>query len=148
MPPAVHVAISNWQYGCCGNVPNPGTRLDGPLAAAPARSGEQFAVTEPFTWHPDLELLRFDGWSARWAPDYGDPTTQPIVIRLSWHDEDQPDPAVEGVVTATYEVQVADVVADNGMHMARVPPGTPAADVEEPLYLRVLVDREYLPQTP
>lgn len=89
--------IATWEYGCCGDVPDPGARVEGVLAAYPATADEQSPVDEPFIWDRDLQLLRFDGWSARWDPTRGDPTSVPLALALSWHDR-VPGPTVRGIV--------------------------------------------------
>ncbi|ALG85268.1 hypothetical protein [Gordonia phthalatica] len=96
---ALHVQIAAYEYGCCGSIPEPGAVIEGTLTAYPAADDEQSPVDEPFTWDRDMQLLRFDGWSARWDPTGGDPTTVPLVLVLSWHDR-APGPTVRGVVDA------------------------------------------------
>ncbi|MCF8571506.1 hypothetical protein L5G32_14630 [Gordonia sp. HY002] len=102
----VYASVASWEYGCCGELPVPGARFSGTLCAAPARPADRFVVTQPFTWIADLELIRFDTWSAHWDRTHGDPTTQPITVRLSWHDDSGGvHPTATGTVLETYEVR-------------------------------------------
>ncbi len=95
----VYAFLSTWEYACCGTIPEAGSCIDGTLRAAPARHDDRFAPPTPVMWDRELELLRFDGWSARWAPEDGDPT-QPLDVILSWHPDSERTPKVTGTDTA------------------------------------------------
>jgi hypothetical protein len=104
----VYASISTWEYGCCGDVPQPGAHIDGTLEAFPARNGDRFAPTSQFTWNRELELVQFAGWSARWNPSDGDPTAQPIDVYLSWHPfSELLTPTVTGTVVTAHEIRNA-----------------------------------------
>lgn len=104
----VYASISTWEYGCCGDVPQPGARIDGTLEAVPARNGDRFTPTSQFTWNRELELVQFTGWSARWNPSDGDPTAQPIDVYLSWHPlSELVTPTVTGTVVTAHEIRNA-----------------------------------------
>ncbi|MGO3327224.1 hypothetical protein [Gordonia sp. (in: high G+C Gram-positive bacteria)] len=106
--PLVYASVAFWEYGCCGELPVPGARVSGTLSAVPARPTERFVVTAPFAFVADFELLRFDTWSTRWDRAHGDPTTQPITVRFSWHEDSSayPQPAVTGTVHEIYEASL------------------------------------------
>ena len=70
----VYASVAFWEYGCCGELPGPGAHVSGTLSAVPARPTDRFVITAPFAHVADLELLRFDTWSAAlesnpWRPD-------------------------------------------------------------------------------
>lgn len=106
--PLVYASVAFWEYGCCGELPVPGAHVSGTLSASPAAPSARFVTTQPFEWVDELELLRFDEWSAHWDRRDGDPTTQPITVRFSWHEDSSayPQPAVTGTVLETYEASL------------------------------------------
>ena len=103
---AVYASVSFWEYGCCGELPIPGARVSGGLSAVPADDDDRFMCTSGYEWVPDLHLLRFDGWAARWEPGSGDPAGSPVRLRLSWHGDNDAVPTVTGTVTETYETLI------------------------------------------
>ncbi|WOC13353.1 hypothetical protein [Gordonia sp. MP11Mi] len=128
-----YASISPWEWGCCGEVPVPGARIDGILTAQPVSAPDRFVVSQPFSWVRELELLRFADYSAHWNPADGDPTAQPIGLSVSWHDDAAATyPSVTGSVIQTYEITYgADV------------PGAPR-DTTPKTYRRVDVVERYM----
>ena len=86
-PVRLSATVPTWEYDCCGDIPNPGVTVHAvKLIADPASSREGPLETRPYEWLPDFELLRFDGFSAHWRPENGDPGDHDIVLRAAWHE--------------------------------------------------------------
>ncbi|EFV14336.1 hypothetical protein [Segniliparus rugosus] len=84
-PGLLYVSVSDWEYGCCGQVPAEGNSLAGTVTAWPADIKEQFQSPPVLDWNREFELVRFAAYSASWDPRHGDPRAQPIRLGVSWH---------------------------------------------------------------
>lgn len=129
--PIVYAGIWESEYGCCGDVPVPGARVDGIAHARPAPPNEQFIVTEPFTWVRDLDLLRFADFSAYWDPADGDPTGQPFELHIIWHTDLLGRPTVVGAVREALEMSCG---VDTPRSYRRVETAKRHNDIDSPVF--------------
>ncbi len=102
----IYVSVESWEYGCCGEVPAEGGSLRAGVTALPDEAGGQFPAPSIRDWAPDLELVRFTNFSARWDPRYGDPRGLPLRLAVSWHNQGSVIPAIVADVVTVYQKSV------------------------------------------
>ncbi|SIS18532.1 hypothetical protein [Williamsia sterculiae] len=98
-PRPLTVQVASWEYACCRTPPAVGAPVSGLLFAYPAAT---HSIAHHVTaWDRGRELVVVDGVAARWDPSHGDPFSQPIAVRLSWHDDGAPGVAVTATAIET-----------------------------------------------
>ncbi|MGC4960989.1 DUF6578 domain-containing protein [Gordonia sp. DT101] len=113
----VYAHISSWEYGCCGTTPTQGAQVTGSLSAFPADPDHRFLVPAPTSWDSDLDLIRFPGGSAHWAPDLDDPRGRALMLSMSWHETAPVRPEVVATITAVYETSTLARRAGDEWHL-------------------------------
>ncbi|MGV9677874.1 hypothetical protein ACWDSJ_21570 [Nocardia sp. NPDC003482] len=102
----IHVSVSSWEYGCCGEVPRVGGMLRARVSAFPAEEGEAFAAPPVLEWDRELEVVRFGVVSARWTGEFGDPEGRAVRLVASWHDQGPVAPDVVADIVEVYRESV------------------------------------------